>query len=241
MPDCEFDHRKMLAELPPRRDGNGESDETNDPKRMLAELERRASSRNTTTMDDDPRKMLADIDRTIQSSGGQLAEDDGDLEALRSRLTTMFSPSSDRSSHDLARSHTQLSRAPGAGDSNALRAQDDVHDDSANGLAQRSIPYAVALGLEITGCEWEVVKGWTTYMFSSGLEGHVAQQQKNAMVKRATEELEIIIQHTLKEELRYRELDDKERLPGRLIVSNLAADADEEELRWVFYKERFDM
>ncbi len=90
-------------------------------------------------------------------------------------------------------------------------------------LDKRAIEFAIALELERTACEWEFAKGWTTYIFSSGLEGQQAQQNKIAMIARATKNLESIIHRCTEEE--------REKLACRLIVSNLATDAGEDEVR----------
>jgi MoxR-like ATPase len=60
-------------------------------------------------------------------------------------------------------------------------------------------------------------------------------------VSQANEELENIIQQVLEEETVHQTVENKARLPRRLIVSNIAADAGEEDLREFFYSFRFAM
>ncbi|CAO2648811.1 Nn.00g097600.m01.CDS01 [Neocucurbitaria sp. VM-36] len=237
-PHGDTDPKRMLADLNRTQEfsskfSNDEANGEDNPRQMLAELERQASSLNQKVMDD-PCRMLADLDRETKPSGRNLANDnDDDLEALRSRLTTMLSPSHHPDRKD---AHLPCSIVPDHSNSGI-----EVLDSHTMKLDKKIIPYAVAFELEESGYKWEVVKGWTTYIFSSGLDGQVAQEQKDAMVMRATEELERIIQHTMKEELHRREREDTERIAGRLIVSNLASDASEDELRRVFYQYRFDI
>ncbi|KAF1845644.1 uncharacterized protein K460DRAFT_112107 [Cucurbitaria berberidis CBS 394.84] len=244
--NVENDPKKMLAELDRLQKRSSmvslsAFDISDDPKRMLAEFEKRTLSPSQAIIDNNPRRMLDDLDRNTHSSSRDLHEDDNDdLEVLRSRLVAMLSPSRDRSSHNSVHNGTHMSCFLGAKHSEGSEAQNDAPDHKAIGLYERSIPYAVALELEVMGFKWELVKGWTTYVFSAGLDGQVAQQHKNAIIKRAEEELSTIIQHTMKEELRYREVEERERLPGRIIVSNLAADAGEEDLKQVLYKYRHD-
>jgi len=57
-------------------------------------------------------------------------------------------------------------------------------------------------------------------------------------VKQAAEELDKVIWYTLGEEETYQGKASVARLPRRLIVSNIAADAGEEDLKEFFYRHR---
>jgi hypothetical protein len=188
---------------------------------MLAELEGRASpteNADVVSGADDATAMLADLDRrTSQLGGGAQEDDDEDLETLHGRLTGTLSPQLFIPSPPV---HTGVDRPEAV-------------------LNPAIAPYVIAIQLEVAGCEWEKAQGWTTLLFSSGLDGYRARREKDRIVKQAEEELAVIIQHTLQEEELYLSLGNNTRLPHRLIVSNIAADAGEEDLKEFFYGHRF--
>ena len=101
--------------------------------------------------------------------------------------------------------------------------------------------YTTPLQLESAGCDWERVRGWTTYLFSGGPTGHAAVRHRNQLIEEAAKELDTIITEVLDEELAYCAKKEKTVLPCRLIVTNIAASADVEELALLFWEFKFDM
>jgi hypothetical protein len=61
------------------------------------------------------------------------------------------------------------------------------------------------------------------------------------VVERAKEELDAIIQDELEQERMYQVTEKSTRVPRRLVVSNIAADAGEEDLMLVFSDFRYDV
>jgi len=90
--------------------------------------------------------------------------------------------------------------------------------------------------MESADCGWEIAKGWTTYLYSSGLHGHSAHLAKKATVTQAREEVAKIAQGMIAAELEDPREEAKERLSCRLLVSNLAADAEEDDIREFFLR-----
>lgn len=108
-------------------------------------------------------------------------------------------------------------------------------------LDPETIPYAIALQLEDSGCEWEVVRGWTKYLFSSGLDSYAAQKEKEIAVARAEEALQKTIASAMEAETEHRLKTEEAKLQRRLVVSNLAAGADKSDIERQFRKHRNDM
>lgn len=171
--------------------------------------------------DDSPRNMFAEIERERLHVGPDEADGEN-LEELRSRLIGMVSPSPDQMMSASTTTSAQISTIT----EDATRKE---------GMATDITPYIVALQFELAGLEWDKTRGWTTYLFSNGLDGHKACQEKEAIVQQATKELEMVIQQAMEEEMRYMSMDNKTRLSRRLVVSNIAAGAGEEDLREFFY------
>ncbi|KAF1943473.1 hypothetical protein EJ02DRAFT_421315 [Clathrospora elynae] len=262
----EVDPKKMLADLDRTQPsssmgGKDEADHSDDLKRMRAEfdglimidhhhhypramlvslgIERQASSRDLYEVPDNdgdgPMRMLAELDRlAFENKQQAIIIDDDDPRAMLADLDSQVQasgralPSCDLSFPSF------LILAP-----NFDKIEDPINITGT--LEKESIPYAVALRLESAGCKWEDVKGWITYLFSTGLHGHEAQKKKDEMIVRAEKDLKTTIKYVLEEEKRYRAIEDKERLPCRLIVTNLAADANEEELRVFLSKYNWDI
>lgn len=103
------------------------------------------------------------------------------------------------------------------------------------------VPHIIALQLEMADTQWEVALGWTTYLFSNDLHGHQARRKKDEIVAQATKDMDEIIDQALYEEELYRGTEDKNRIPRRIIVSNLAAGAGEDDLQKFFYPLRYMM
>ncbi|KAF2034728.1 hypothetical protein EK21DRAFT_107856 [Setomelanomma holmii] len=152
--------------------------------------------------------------------------DQNSIDVLCSRLTDILAPAFDEEVSDNESTDVELRSIP--------------NNDADNpGVDKAVIPYIIALQLERAGCNWEYVKGWTTYLFSSGFDGHAAQRQKQKVVNQASAELDQVIKHTLQEEKKYSGAVETARLPCRLIVSNVAADAVAEDLEEFFCQYRF--
>ena len=205
----------MLAALGHSTSSNNEAtvhvDEVDNPKKMLAELEADSN--------DDPRKMLACLEQGMALGTQEPVEaNNDDLEALHGRLVDMIPPPIDHRSPSPEATHAQLGNCE---------------------FDPALTSYVIAIQLENTGFKWEEAQGWTTYLFSNGLDGYKARQEKDRILQQATEELDEIIQQVSQEEGRYLSTENRARLPCRLIVSNIAADAGEEELKEFFYPFRF--
>lgn len=236
--DNEDNPKKMLADLDQMHfrflTGGGtdkKTDTDSDPRQVLKGLEKQASSRTLIGMTDNPKLMLADLDRSTQCTGRNHSNEN-DLEELRGKLTGLFASFRQVepfcSTSDSKRTHDSLQVQSAA--------SKNIVEDGTVPLPEECIPYAIAIILENSGYNWEAAKGWTTYLFSNGLDGYHAQQQKEGMVKQATAELDRIIEEVTAEEIRYREIDEKKRLPCRVILSNIAVDAVDEDIRNVLYQ-----
>jgi hypothetical protein len=192
----------------------------NDPRRMLDEIEELTSCAN----ENDPRRMLAELERRSSVASLSLLDVGGDdLEALRGRLTKMLSPSAEQVLPTTESQHVPLS---------------NNHDGIEPVCDKALIPSVIALQLETAGVNSEEAQGWTEYLFGSGLNSHKKQQEKATVVAQAEKELDELIEYTLREEERYQRTENERRLPCRLIVSNIAADAAEEDLKEFFYHVR---
>ncbi|KAJ4301058.1 hypothetical protein N0V90_003148 [Kalmusia sp. IMI 367209] len=108
-------------------------------------------------------------------------------------------------------------------------------------IPREYIYYTIPLQLESAGCDWEKVKGWTTYLFSGGSTGHSAVRHRNQIIDEAAKELDAIITKVLNEESAYCANEEKTMLPYRLIVTNIAASAGTDELAWLFYDFKFNI
>jgi hypothetical protein len=214
--------RTLPSHAPQTVLGN-ENDE--DPRGMLAELERESTLDNDT----DPRRMIAELERGMLEENVDEDNDDN-LEALRIRLTGTLSP---------VPSH--VSPAPESTNTRTTSRDDCSGAEDVVALDKNLVPFVIALQLEAKGLPWKKLQGWTTYLFGSGLDGYKACQEKDAVVKQATEELAQTMQQVMGEERHYKIIENETRLPCRLIVSNIAAGADVEDLKEVFSPFRFVM
>jgi hypothetical protein len=235
------------------------------PKMMLAELGRASQSFKKYTReaadDGDPKRMLVEIEgATIQATQTTSFDDDDvtDLKAMLDLGANQQSPTTScttRADEELRLQ--EMFEKLTASTTDKLKVDKDTNNEFGcpkhtfptriinveedAGLEKECIPYAVALRLESAMCKWKDVQDWFTYLFSTGMNSYDAQVQKEEMVKRENEKLDAIIEYVLEKEKRYREIEDKERLPYRLIASNLAADTDEEAIRMFFSEYRWDM
>jgi hypothetical protein len=230
---AEFDMLEALASKLGIDDD--EADSVGDPKAMLEEIERSAKIARHLNKDDgaaakydDPKAMLAELDAKTQDSDS----DEDDLDAHRVRLTTMFSP--DRKPASQGFHHTVKDTADGIKSPGA-------HHDLAGTLEPGSIPYAVALMLENAGIKWEEINGWCKHFFSSGMDGWEAKKEREEMVKREQAKLDVLIEQTLEDEKVHLAVEEKQKLPLRLIVKNLAADIDTDAIRMFFKRFVWDM
>jgi hypothetical protein len=97
-------------------------------------------------------------------------------------------------------------------------------------------PSAVIFRLGAGRAMWEDVQIRCTQPSSDNMDEQEARREKEEMVKRENEKLEATIKYVLEEEKRYREIEEQKRLSTRLIVSNLAADVDDNAIR-IFFAE----
>ncbi|KAH7077097.1 hypothetical protein FB567DRAFT_534532 [Paraphoma chrysanthemicola] len=178
---------------------------------------------------DEAKAMLAEFEKNTPSIDHRPAEDEEDsIDALYSRLTNMLAPviGSEDPETDIE-------------DAQSERMSGDKKFEI--GVEEPVKPYVIALLLEMGGCDWEYVMGWTTYLFSKGPNGHEARREKQKALDQASAELDVIIEHTLQEEARFAQAEEKDRVRRRLIVSNVATDAVEEDLKEFFYQSGFDL
>jgi hypothetical protein len=187
-----------------------------DPVAILTKLERETYLLD----DDDPKRMIADLQRRSPSGGQEPADDsDDDMKVLRGRLVNVFSPAPDSTaSFDLVNGKL-----------------DAVIDPAV-------MPYIIALQLESAGLPWDEAQGWTKYLFSTGFDSHKARQAKDKIVEQAAQDLDKLIEQVLHEEKQYLAMDNEVRRPCRLLVSNIATGACEEDLKEFFpYQFRHSM
>ncbi|KAF2441198.1 hypothetical protein P171DRAFT_91693 [Karstenula rhodostoma CBS 690.94] len=160
-----------------------------------------------------------------------------DLESLRDRLEKMLGPSPIRPTASAGAK--MQAAAPFAVSPTLQRIKNNQKSDL--DISQKTLFYATALQLEKTGIKWELAQGWTTYLFSVGSRGHVAVRQKYQFVEEAKTELDILIKQVLDEEAAYWANQEKNTLPCRLLLSNIAASADSEEVASFLSEFRYDI
>ena len=236
----------LLAELrglrgithAPEVQKNDRNQDRDDPRRMLAELDRESSSCHTTAVaddDDDPRQMLADLAtlsapgfRDASSSTNEDDEDkeDDDISMLRPRLQSLRPPSDE---------------PPPPAPASISRDKTASETAATTPLDSDAIPYIVALQLQHSQCQWEYAQGWTARLFSSGPASYDAQKAKQRAVTHAEAVLQRTMTSAMAAEEKTRLEAEQNKLPRRLIVSNLAAAADEDELERRFWKYRRQM
>ena len=174
--------------------------------------------------------ILSEQDQTYGT--GHSEDENDDLEFLRAKLATMFTPPFGTASGDfpyIAKSKSVVSITP------------SPQKDVAGMLKPAYISSAVALRLESRDVESEGAKGRFTQPFSNSMDEQEAKDEKAEMVKKENEKLEATIKYVLEEEKRYRKIEENKRLPARLILSNLAADADDKAIRIFFAKYSTEM
>jgi hypothetical protein len=184
------------------------SEEYDDPSRLLAELERLKVSN-------------AHLTFKYKGQYNSDSEDDAiDPVELRCRLENLLArPKEGETSSNMRQcvdNHIKDVQSVETSDLTAPLASPD----------NRILPYVVAATLEDQGSRWEWVKFWTTYLFSNGSEGYGTRPLDEAAVLQAEKTLDDIIKKTTDEELSRR----------RLIVRNIAAGAEEQDLQKVFSK-----
>jgi hypothetical protein len=184
------------------------SEEYDDPSRLLAELECLKVSN-------------AHLTSKYKGQYNSDSEDDAiDPVELRCRLENLLARSKEGEASSNMRQFV---------DGHNKDVQSVETSDLAASLASldyKILPYVVAATLEDQGSRWEWVKLWTTYLFSNGSENYKTRPLNEAAVLQAAKTLDEIIKKTTDEELSRR----------RLIVRNIAAGAEEQDLQKVFSK-----
>ncbi|KAF9692623.1 hypothetical protein EKO04_009519 [Ascochyta lentis] len=244
--------RAMLAELESLRDAehvsdsqsNDEGDDDIGPK--LAELDRPASPPLTTATaptDDDPRQKLTELAvlsvtgrREVSSNinEDEHDDDDDDINILRMRLQNLRSYF-DVSPQIVPGSHAQLERVADH------HAQGEIVEGFGARIKPEVMPYVIALELEHSSTQWEHAQRWATYLFGSGLNSYEAHKDRDIAVAHAEDALKKIICSVLEVEEGLRHKEEETKPQKRLVVSNLAAGADEQELERLFRKHRFEI
>jgi hypothetical protein len=231
--------KKMLADLDESQldfvlSSESQANEHHDPERMLAKLSKPSLFPESMASEENPKAMLAELKQEVHLVvRGAVDGGNDNLEASRAKLSATVSPLHGRSAGSYLGSDMIVSDTVAT-----------AHLEGSNiGLAldRTSIPYAVALALENADCRWEDVNYWTEHLFSSGSNGYVAQQQKNDTIKQVEEELDALVQAVIQQEVQRRQTEETERLRCRITVSNIAADAGEEEVRLFLRRLKFDM
>lgn len=219
---------------------------TNDLKEILAELGRLASPPLATTStfeNADPRRMLAELAALSTSSARDIDpaprddettnDDDDDIIVLRARLQSL------RTNHGTSPDVAPLDIGPEG--SSSPQSPNDSATYRVPQLDPEVKPYVVALVLEQAGLQWEHAQGWTTSLFSSGLNSYKAQRDKETAVLNAEHALKTIIHSVMGVEAGIMRKGEETKLQRQLIISNLAASADEQEMRRQLWKYRHDM
>ena len=119
--------------------------------------------------------------------------------------------------------------------------QADIKTVAATRLELEIMPFIVALQLRRSNSQWEHVQGWTTCLYSAGLNSYEAQKGKERAVAHAEDTLNKIISSVMEVEEISRRKAEETKLQRRLIVSNLAAGADKEEMEHQFWKHRYEV
>jgi hypothetical protein len=182
------------------------SEEYDDPSRLLAELERLKVSN-------------AHLTSKYKGQYNSDSEDDAiDPVELRCRLQNLLARSKEGETSNMRQfvdDHIKDVQSIETPDLTAPLASPD----------SKILPYVVAATLEDQGSQWEWVKFWTTYLFSNGSEDYGTRPLDEAAVLQAAKTLDEIIKKTT-DEMSWR----------RLIVRNIAAGAEEQDLQKVFSK-----
>lgn len=247
--------------------GGEASPPDDDPKALLAELRSlretvhlpEAQNNDTTQDSDDPRQMLAGFDRSSVSVRAAAAAYD-DSRQMLAELATLSAPGhrdnrsptnedhEDDEDDDVSTLRARFERLRSSCERSAPLAPAFFEFDEGRAetvtptlLQPEAVPYVVALALEYSRVSWEYARGWTTCLFSSGLDSYEAQKEKEVAVARAEEALQDIITSVIEVETENRRKAEETKLQCRLIVSNLAAGADEEEMERQFWKYRYDL
>ncbi|KAJ4344563.1 uncharacterized protein N0V89_012307 [Didymosphaeria variabile] len=110
-----------------------------------------------------------------------------------------------------------------------------------HGISRNVLYYAAALQLEKAGVKWEIAQAWTAYLFSAGATGHDAVREKQQLVEEAKAELDALIKQVLDEEAAYWANQEKVLLPRRLLLSNISAGADAEEVASFLSEFKYDI
>jgi hypothetical protein len=176
--------------------------------------------------DNDVRKLMAELESSARSARSASVDVDKDYTDLRLKLSTLFS-----SGHDAFPSFIF------GGMETPLRFEFEPRTEPRRpeaSLAKECVPYAVALQLEYAGCDWEVTAQYTAYLFSSDLDGYKAQQEKEYVIRQASDKHNEVIQQFIEEEEATRAAENTTSLHRRLIVTNIAADAQEDDVFKIF-------
>jgi hypothetical protein len=79
------------------------------------------------------------------------------------------------------------------------------------------------------------VARWTKFLFGQGTGGYEVDLQKQIYMQKADEQLtKFIEQHHEKERRSRGVINDKSKLPRRIIVTNIPIDAEEDDLALIF-------
>ncbi|KAF1953829.1 hypothetical protein CC80DRAFT_595399 [Byssothecium circinans] len=187
---------------------------------------------------DDSKPLLVESetkDATLSDQPVYQHTEDNSLGTLRTGFEAICSPSPLTSESELLHDRTQTQPPPRV-ELPVLphSLQSETVQHQAMDLSRELLPRAIALRLEQAAIQWDKVQGWTEYLFSDGPNGHVAQREEDIFMQNAFAQLEELKQKNLEDEAIQLATEEQACLPRRLVVTNIAADADEEELEELF-------
>jgi hypothetical protein len=176
--------------------------------------------------DNDVRKLIAELESSAHPARSASVDVGEDYTDLRLKLSILSSSGRDASPSFISR----RMETP-------LRFEFEPRTEprrSEASLPKECVPYAVALQLENAGCDWEVIAQYTAYLFSDGLDGYKAQQEKEYVIRQASEKHYEVVAQFIEEEKAARAAENTTSLHRRLIVTNIAADAQEDDVFKIF-------
>lgn len=214
-------------------EANDKGIEIDDPRRMLAELKRRASLPGPMHFSDDPKNILGGLNQQRRDSIREPFKDcESYPDAFRSRL--MMVPSSSLTTRGKIASNALIRQPTEVVHPSECFTQSEVYKTVVVSLEKEKVLSAVAVQLQHTDAQSEYIMNWTTHLFSASCNGYMTSQHKEYIVNRAVGKLDSIIRDTLAEESQYRIKEGQAKLPYRLVVSNIAAGADEHDVVEMF-------
>lgn len=251
----ENDPKKILEDLERNvqaRTATPSQIDENDPKQLLMELERSIPTykKSAYAMNDLDQKLCDEISSTFFVARGKVSPSPStnltspkvQYRPYHDHYRTTESEEDDHGVNEVSKTSSKsssISKTPLTPVSE-LNFQQVAHQNALlpkpSEEINRVTPRKIALYLENSGCEWEKVAAWIQYLFGSGANSDKAQKEQDEYIRKTEEDLNKLIEYTLAEEREFQATRDKELLPCRIVVTNIAADAGKEELALIFNK-----